>query len=72
MKKQNEKPWKIIIALVILLSVLSFTPLVIPSGKNAPFLLGLPYTLWMGMLVAFIIVFLTFLGTRFHPGDDEF
>ena len=72
MNKQNETPWRIICGIVIVVSALCFTPLVIPVGEAEPFFMGLPYTLWVGMLAAFFLVFMTYLGTKFHPGDDEF
>ena len=61
---RNKRYWRICCALVILLSILSFTPLVIPVGISKPFFLGMPYTLWVGMLIAFLLVFLVFIGTK--------
>ena len=55
---------------VILLAILTFTPLVTPAGKYKPELLGMPYTLWVGILDVLIIVGLTWLGTRVHPGRE--
>jgi len=51
--------------------ILIFTPLVIPVGKSDPFLLGMPYTLWMGILVSLILLGLTIIGSLVHPGRDE-
>ena len=42
--------WKLCCAAVILLSILCFTPLVIPAHEYRPLLWGLPRTLWAGML----------------------
>lgn len=54
-----------------MVSILTFTPLVIPEKTYKPMLAGVPYTLWMGICVAVILVALTYLGTKFHPGNGE-
>ena len=48
---------------VIILSILIFTPLVIPKNEYKPEFIGLPYTLWVGILayfgyVAFIMIWI--------------
>ncbi len=63
--------WKLCIAGVVVTSILSFTPLVIPIGEYEPMLMGIPYTLWTGLLVACVLVGLTYLGTKVHPGNGE-
>ena len=55
---------------VILLVIMTFTPLVTPAGKHQPELMGMPYTLWVGILDVLIIVGLTWLGTRVRPGGE--
>lgn len=62
--------WRILIACAVLLTVLTFTPLVIPHGVYQPELFGMPYTLWMTILVTILYVVLTFIGTKVHPGKD--
>ena len=59
--------FKIIIAAAVVLTILSFSPAVIPAGQAEPRLGGMPYTLWMGILVTIGFVVLTFLGSLFHP-----
>ncbi|MCF7974291.1 MAG: hypothetical protein K9N55_10790 [Phycisphaerae bacterium] len=59
--------WKACIAGIVLLCILSFTPLVIPSDVADPEFLGMPRTLWAGFLVYIGIVVLTFIGTMVHP-----
>lgn len=67
---QNKKLfWRLTCILVVLFTVIAFSPLVIPPGKFEPKLFGMPYTLWMGIGVSLILVVLTFVGTKFHPGD---
>ena len=52
---------------MIILSIMSFTPLVIPPGKINQVFCGLPYTLWAGMLVALGMIILTIIGAWVHP-----
>ena len=68
---QNEKIWTFCKIAVGVLIVLTFSPLVTPSGVYEPALMGMPYTLWVGILDAFLLVGLTWLGTRVHPGREE-
>lgn len=67
---QNKKSlWRITCILVVLFTAMAFSPLVIPPGKFEPELFGLPYTLWTGIGVSLILVILTLVGTKLHPGD---
>ena len=65
--------WRLCMLAVLILSVISFTPLVIPMGEYRPMLAGIPITLWAGGLVAFALVALTYLAGLLHPeaGKDE-
>lgn len=69
--KNKKLVWRITCALVVLFTILAFSPLVIPNGKFQPEFLGMPYTLWMGILVSLILVTLTYVGTKVHPGSWE-
>ncbi len=69
--KKKSRAYKVLIILAILLSVLSFTPLVMPYGVHQTGFLPLPYTLWTGLLVAILFVCLTWLAVRMHPGKGE-
>lgn len=55
----------------ILLTVLAFSPFVIPANQYEPKLAGMPYTLWMGILITVLLVLLTFIGTLVHPGSRD-
>ena len=57
--------------MVPILIVLAYTPLMIPKGVYEPMLLGLPYTLWTSFLITAVLVALTYIGARVHPGRDE-
>jgi hypothetical protein len=63
--------YNLLIAAAFILSIITFSPLVMPYGIHEPTLLSLPYTLWTGLLVALLLVFLTYLATRVHPGREE-
>jgi uncharacterized membrane protein (DUF485 family) len=67
---KNKTSWHILIGCAILLTIVTFTPLVIPQGTYQPEWLGMPYSLWMSILVTIGYVVLTFIGTRVHPGKD--
>lgn len=69
--KKKSRLYSVLILLSLLLSALTFTPLVMPYGKHLPSLLHLPYTLWTGMLVSILFVCLTWLAVRWHPGRKE-
>ena len=69
-KKLKKQLWRIYCAAAILLTILAFSPLVIPEGKHLPMLAGLPYTLWMGILLSAALVLLTYLATRVHPAEE--
>ena len=56
---------------VILIIIVTFSPLVIAQGKVKPFLLGLPYTLWMGILLTIALVVITLIAGNVLPNDEE-
>lgn len=59
--------WRICLILAAGLSVLTFTPLVIPEGEIEPMLAGIPVTLWTGGLITVALVVLTYVAGRVHP-----
>jgi uncharacterized membrane protein YkvI len=68
---KNKLYWKITAAIAVLLIILTFTPVVIAPGKITPTLFSMPYTLWMSILITFILVILTYIGGRVHLKDKE-
>ena len=68
MKIRETIPSALTIMLALLVVVISFTPLVIPRNVFEPQLFGLPFSLWMGILATVILVCLTWVATRVHPG----
>ena len=69
--KNHPLLWKLCIVSIIAVAILSFTPLVIPQGIYKPMLGGVPYTLWMSILVTMVLVAITYLGTKVHPGNKN-
>lgn len=67
MKKKNTLYWYLCIVAAIILTIISFSPLVIPIGVYLPVIWGFPRTLWAGIVVYFCFVIVTYLGTRVHP-----
>ena len=62
--------WRLCYGTIIVLSMLTFSPLVIPSGTFRPMLGGIPYTLWVGIVLTVLTVVLTYGATQFYPVDD--
>ena len=54
--------WRFCCFCSILLSIVAFTPLVIPSGIMKPFVFGMPRTLWTGLLISFGLMIVTIVG----------
>jgi hypothetical protein len=69
--KKSKKYWTLCVVLVVVLMVLAYTPLMIPNGVYKPMILGIPYTLWTSFLITVILVALTYIGAKVHPGSDE-
>ena len=51
---------------IFVISVMIFTPLVIPKGVYTPELFGLPYTLWVGIVIYFAFISLIIIGVFVH------
>ncbi len=62
--------WRLCCIAVLILAVLTFTPLVIPPDESAPLFMGLPRTLWAGMAIYLALTVLTFIGARAYRGED--
>ncbi len=57
--------WTFCKILFIVLSILTFTSIVIPEEQTNPTLFGLPRTLWIGILVSLLFILLTIVGAVF-------
>lgn len=71
--KSSYKPlaWKLCCIGIILLSIMTFTPLVIPAHQSDPTLGGVPYTLWAGIATAVVMMLVNFIGTLVYPGKEN-
>lgn len=63
--------WKFCCAAVLFIAILTFTPLVTPDHQFEPKLFGIPYTLWVGFLITFILLFIVIIGSLVHPGSED-
>jgi drug/metabolite transporter (DMT)-like permease len=68
---QRRLYWRICYLTVVVLSILVFTPLVIPAGTYRPMVGGVPYTLWVGILITFALLVLTYYATQYYPPADD-
>ena len=68
---QDQKGWRVCIIIYLILTTISFTPLLIPQNQFKPELFGIPYTMWAGFIVTLALVVLTLIGMKVHPGDKE-
>ena len=71
MSSPTSTAWKICVTLAVILSLITFTPLIMPAGVYQPELFGVPYTFWTSFLITVLLVLLTFIGTRVHPGRNS-
>ncbi len=69
--KTNKKKniWYVILASALVLTIITFTPLILSPGKINPTLFSLPYTLWSSMAITILLVILTFLASRVQEKD---
>jgi len=54
--------WRVIVVAVFLCAAIQFSPWVLEQNKIDPYFLGMPFTLWFGILISLIVVLLTALG----------
>lgn len=71
MKTSVRTRWTIYGVAVLILSVISFTPLVIPYGVTEPYFLGLPRTLWAGLLISLSIYVILVLAMITTDGEKK-
>lgn len=56
------KIWRIYGIIVTILAFIAFTPIVIPYGVTEPYFLGMPRTLWGGLLISICIYIVLFIA----------
>lgn len=64
-RDMKKNIWTICKVLFIALSILTFTSIVIPTEQANPTFLGLPRTLWIGLLISLSFILLTIIGSIF-------
>lgn len=67
----NATKWKFVAVAVFILAAISFTPLVIPYGIAEPYVLGLPRTLWAGLVISLSIYALLVLAMLTSCGEND-
>ncbi|WP_149276859.1 hypothetical protein [Pareuzebyella sediminis] len=60
MRKHRSTVIRILDSLAIIVFIASFSPLVIPENESAPYMFGIPYTMWMGLFVSILYVVLAY------------
>jgi len=70
MKKKSSSLW-VTDLLFIVLTIGSFTALLIPAGRISPKLLGMPYTVWMGIAYCILYVLLAYVASIFLKGGAD-
>lgn len=63
--------WRFCCFCSILLSIVAFTPLVIPSEITSPVVLGMPRALWAGLLVSLGLMIITIVGACVADSEEE-
>ncbi|WP_026967891.1 hypothetical protein [Algoriphagus terrigena] len=66
----KSKIWNIIVLAVLIVSVGSFLFLFV-ENKVTPKLGSVPFVFWAGLLVAILLVGLTYLGSVFFPHEES-
>lgn len=64
--RHKKRIWIVVRIVLVVISILVFTPLVIPKGVYEPELFGMPYTLWVGIVVYFSFLSLILIGVSVH------
>lgn len=67
---KHPRIWHFCIAIFLILSITTFTPLVIPVNTAEPYLFGLPRTLWVGILIS-ILMFATLLCSSWATASQD-
>ena len=71
MKKSSKALW-LTDAIFVIITVASFTGVLIPSGELNPKLLGTPYTVWMGVVFCIVYIVLAYVASKFQKeGPDD-
>ncbi len=67
----KNKIWLVIRVVFVFISLFSFSSFVIPQNVYAPMLSGIPYTLWVGILISISLLILIIIASKFLPSDEK-
>ncbi|GJM27958.1 MAG: hypothetical protein DHS20C17_05930 [Cyclobacteriaceae bacterium] len=71
MKRHSKGLW-LTDTLFVILTISSFTALLIPVGRITPKLMGTPYTVWMGVVFCILYIVLAyFASTLLKEGPND-
>ena len=59
----------LLVGVALILTAMTFTPVILHPGKIDPKLLSMPYTLWTSILITILLVLLTYLVSRLQDKD---
>jgi len=62
MTKGKAALWKLSCGGMVILTLITFSPLIIPPGKFEPMLAGMPLTLWGGIAISIGMILMTLLA----------
>lgn len=71
MRNRQKRLWHITIIIAVAMVIVTFTPLVTPAGKYTPVFLGLPYTIWTGIIISVGLVVLTVIAAAIHDHSKD-
>ncbi|EAZ83209.1 hypothetical protein [Algoriphagus machipongonensis] len=63
------KLWNLLVLLVVILTAVTYLFL-FQENQEDPKIGAVPYIFWTGFIVTVVIVFATFLGSKFFPFED--
>ena len=69
--RTHPKVWRTCCLLAVILAALTFTPIVLVPNEIEPILMGMPRTLWLGMLISFGFFLLTLWGAFILTRQNE-
>lgn len=69
MKKNT--PWTVIKVATVLLCVFAFSPFVLSPADHTPYIIGMPFSLGVGIIISLGLIVLVILGAYFAPPTED-
>ena len=57
-----KSAWRAIVITVFICSIVQFSPWVLEGKTIEPYFLGMPFTLWFGIIMCLLVILLTAIG----------